>query len=108
VPVLPLIDLLILMGSASLGVGFFLKAVAITTHYNWTFLGFSSIDMVIIAGIFLVLALVLAARTWVKLNEPRLLAYRRRASEAELRWQNEALEAEALAEHREREPSASS
>ena len=107
-PVLPLIDLLILMGSASLGVGFFLKAVAITTHYNWTFLGFSSIDMVIIAGICLGFALTLAARTWVKLNEPRLLAYRRRATEAELRWQSEALDAELMAERREREPSASS
>jgi len=107
-PVLPLIDLMILLGSASLVVGFFLKAIAITTRYQWTLLGFSSIDMVIIAGICLAFALTLAARTWVKLNEPRLLALRRRASEAELRWQNDELEAEELAERREREPSASS
>ena len=107
-PVLPLIDLLILMGSVSLAAGFFLKAIAITTRYQWNILGFSSIDMVIIAGICLAFALTLAARTWVKLNEPRLLAFRRRASEAELRWQSEELEAEAQAERREREASASS
>jgi fumarate reductase subunit C len=108
VPVLPLIDLLILMGSLALALGFGLKAIAITTRYQLTILGFSSIDMVIIAGICLVFALTLAARTWVKLNEPRLLAYRRRPSEAELRWQSEALEAEVMAERRDREPSASS
>ena len=96
-PILPLIDLLILMGSASLVVGFVLKASAITTHYRPSILGFSSIDMVIIAGICLGFALTLAARTWVKLNEPRLLAFRRRASEAELRWQAEELEQEAEA-----------
>jgi len=103
VPVLPLIDLLILMGSVSLALGFGLKAITLTTHYNPTILGFSSIDMVIIAGICLAFALTLAARTWVKLNEPRLLAFRRRASEAELRWQSEELEAEELAARRERE-----
>ena len=106
-PVLPLIDLLILMGSLSLVLGFGLKAIAITTRYQPTILGFSSIDMVIIAGVCLAFALTLAARTWVKLNEPRLLAFRRRASEAELRWQSEELEAESQAERREREASAS-
>ncbi len=75
-PILPLIDLLILMSTASLLVGFVLKALAVTTHYRPAILGFSSLDFVIIAGIFLSLALVLAARTWVKLNEPRLLGVR--------------------------------
>ena len=107
-PVLPLIDRMILMGSLSLALGFGLKAIAITTRYQLTILGFSSIDMVIIAGICLAFALTLAARTWVKLNEPKLLAFRRRASEAELRWQSEELDAEALGERRDREPSASS
>jgi hypothetical protein len=107
VPVLPLIDLLILMGSLSLVLGFGLKAIAITTRYQPTILGFSSIDMVLIAGVCLAFALTLAARTWVKLNEPRLLAFRRRASEAELRWQSDELEAESQAERREREASAS-
>ena len=75
-PILPLIDLLILMSTASLLVGFVLKAVTIATRYQPAILGFSSLDFVIIAGVWLALALVLAARTWVKLNEPRLLGTR--------------------------------
>jgi hypothetical protein len=94
VPILPLIDLLILAGSFSLVVGFLMKAISITTHYQPTIFGFSSIDMVVIAGICLAFALTLGARTWVKLNEPRLMARRRRASEAELRWETEELEQE--------------
>ena len=75
-PILPLIDLLILMSTGSLLVGFVLKAIALTTRYQPTLLGFSSLDFVIIAAIFLGVTLVLAARTWVKLNEPRLQALR--------------------------------
>jgi hypothetical protein len=100
VPILPLIDLLILGGSVSLVVGFLFKAASITTVYRPTLFGFSSADFVLIAGICFGLALTLAARTWVKLNEPRLMAYRRRASEAELRWQAEELEHEESAEAR--------
>jgi len=94
VPVLPLIDLLILLGSGSLVIGFLFKAAAITTPYRPTLLGFSSLDFVLIAGICFAMALTLAARTWVKMNEPRLGALRRRASEAELRWQSEDLDQE--------------
>ena len=75
-PILPLIDLLILMSTGSLFVGFALKAIAITTSYRPTVLGFTSIDFVLITGICLGLALVLAARTYVKLNEPRMAALR--------------------------------
>ncbi len=96
-PILPLIDLLILGGSLSLVLGFGMKAISITTHYQPSILGFSAIDMVLIAGICLAFALTLAARTWVKLNEPRLMALRRRASEAELRWQTDELEQESEA-----------
>jgi hypothetical protein len=98
VPILPLIDLLILGGSLSLVLGFGMKAISITTHYRPTILGFSSIDMVVIAAVCLGFALTLAARTWVKLNEPRLMAFRRRATQAELRWQAEEIEQEAEAE----------
>jgi UDP-N-acetylmuramyl pentapeptide phosphotransferase/UDP-N-acetylglucosamine-1-phosphate transferase len=94
VPVLPLIDLLILLGTGSLMLGFVLKAAAIATRYSPTFLGFSPNDYVVIAGVCFGFALTLAARTWVKLNEPRLLARRWRASEAELRWEAEELEQE--------------
>ena len=74
--ILPLIDLLILMSTASLLFGFVLKAIDITTRYSPTVLGFSSLDFVIITGVCLALALVLAARTWVKLNEPKLRGVR--------------------------------
>jgi hypothetical protein len=94
VPILPLIDLMILMGTGSLMLGFVLKAAAIATRYSPTFLGFSSTDYVLIAGICFGFALTLAARTWVKLNEPRLMALRRRASEVELRWQEQELDQE--------------
>lgn len=75
-PVLPLIDLLILMSTGSLLIGFVLKAIALTTRYRPSVFGFSSVDFVIITGLGLGLALVLAARTYVKLNEHRLLAVR--------------------------------
>ena len=78
-PTLPLIDLLILAGTGSLVAGFVLKAIAITTHYRPSILGFSAVDFVIIAAICLGFAVTFAARTWVKLNEPRLIALRREA-----------------------------
>lgn len=101
-PILPLIDLLILMSTLSLLVGFVLKAISLTTHYHPAILGFSSLDFVIIAGIFLGLALVLAARTWVKLNEPRLLG--KHSQTGLLRRQRPAAFGEALEEPTE-EPS---
>jgi hypothetical protein len=75
-PVLPLIDLLILLSTGSLLIGFVLKAIALTTSYRPSVFGFSSVDFVIITGLGLALVLVLAARTYVKLNEHRLLAVR--------------------------------
>ncbi len=75
-PILPLIDLLILLSTGSLLVGFVLKAIALTTRYRPSVFGFSSLDFVIVTGLGLGLALVLAARTYVKLNEHRLLAVR--------------------------------
>jgi len=83
--VLPLVDLLILMGTGSVAVGFVLKGVALTTTYNPTFLGFSSLDMLLIALLCFGLALVLTARTWLKLNEPHLQALQRRIGEEEAR-----------------------
>jgi len=76
-PILPLIDLMILSGTGLLAVGFVLKVVAIATVYNPTVLGFSSMDFLTLAGVCWGLALVLAARAWVRLNEPNLVALRR-------------------------------
>jgi hypothetical protein len=81
--VLPLVDLVILLGTGSLGIGFVLKGVALTTTYNPTFLGFSSMDMLLIALTCFGLALVLTARTWLRLNEPHLQALERRLGEEE-------------------------
>ncbi len=77
-PVLPLVDLLILMGTASLGIGFVLKAIAVSTLYRPSILGFSSADFVLITGVCFGFAMVLIARTWLKLNEPGLLALQSR------------------------------
>ena len=83
--ILPLVDLLILLGSGSLAVGFVLKAVSMSTRYNPTFLAFSSVDMLLISGVCFGFALVLTARTWLKLNEPHLMALQRRIGEEEAR-----------------------
>jgi hypothetical protein len=78
VPILPIIDLLILMGWSSLMFGAFLKAIDITTRYRPAPLGLTSIDFAVIAAMCFGFALTLAARTWVKLHEPSLLDLRRR------------------------------
>ena len=83
--VLPLVDLLILFGTGSVAVGFVLKAVALTTVYRPTFLGFSSLDMLLIAALSFGMALAIAARTWLKLNEPHLQALERRIGEERAR-----------------------
>ena len=75
--ILPLIDLLVLLGSGTLLVGIVLKAADITTRFKAAILGFSSLDFLLMTGVFWGFALVLSARTWVKLNEPKLLELRR-------------------------------
>ncbi len=83
--ILPLIDLLILLGTGSLGIGFVLKVINVSTRYSPSILGFSSLDFVVIAGIFFAFAITLVARTWMKINEPRLAALRRDVLAAEAR-----------------------
>jgi len=80
VPVLPVIDLLIFLGWTAISVGAVLKAIYVTTSYRPTFLGLGPLDLLLVAGCFLLFAMALAARTWVKAHEPRLLASARRAS----------------------------
>ncbi len=95
--VLPLIDLLILAGTALLGVGFLLKAYAVVMSKGLAILGFSSMDFVVLAGVCWGLALVLAARSWVKLNEGNLMSLRREQVQAQARRQ--ALELEYAHDH---------
>jgi len=68
-PVLPLVDLLILLGTMALVIGFLLKAIAILTVFHPVLLGFTAVDFVLIAGVCMGFALTLVARTWLKLNE---------------------------------------
>jgi hypothetical protein len=82
VPVLPLIDLLILTGWTSLGIGAVLKAIAMTTVYRPTLLTLTSIDFVVVTAICFGFALTLAARSWVSLNEPRLIQLNHRKAQA--------------------------
>ena len=75
--ILPLIDLLILLGTGFLAIGGLLKVMYIATVYRWAPVGFTPMDFATLAIVCWVLALVLAARTWVKVNEPALHAVRR-------------------------------
>jgi hypothetical protein len=85
VPILPIVDLLILSGTGSLIIGFILKAVSVATHYNPAIMGFSSVDFVLVAGVCLALALTLVARSWLKLNEPAVMAMRGQIGEERAR-----------------------
>jgi hypothetical protein len=90
--ILPLIDFLILAGTGTLVTGFLMKAIAITTVYRPSILGFTSIDFVVMSGVCWGFALVLAARSWVRLNEPGLLAVRREEVHARALRQAKALD----------------
>ncbi len=105
-PVLPLIDLLILAGWTSLMLGALLKAIDITTRYTPAVLGLSSIDFAVVAAICFAFALTLAARTWVKLNEPRLAELRRSQLEVAGRRRVQELEGTAGVAEPSREPEA--
>ena len=76
-PVLPIIDLLIFLGWTTLAAGGILKAIYIATSYRPTLLSLTPLDLLFVALALLGLALTLAARTWVRLNEPELVARRR-------------------------------
>ena len=77
-PVLPLIDLLLLAGWTSLLVGFVLKVVYLTTSYRPTILTLTPSDFLDVAIAAMLFAIALAARTWVKSQEPAASAARRR------------------------------
>ena len=77
-PVLPLIDALILTGWSSLMVAAVLKGITMSTTYNPTIVGLSARDFLLFAGICMLFSLTLAARTWVKANEPRIMRERAR------------------------------
>jgi len=98
IPILPIIDLLILLAWTSLAAGGALKLVNVVFSKFWTLLGFAPFDFFLIAGVLLVFALTLVGRTWVKANEPAVLAAKRadatREAYAELRPEAAASEQE--------------
>jgi hypothetical protein len=65
-PILPIIDLLILMAWTSLFAAVGVKAIHVATHYRPLIFGLGALDLVIMATVMLIFALALAARTWVK------------------------------------------
>jgi hypothetical protein len=97
-PVLPIIDLLIFLGWTTLAAGGLLKAIYIATSYRPTLFSLTPADLLLVALAFLGLALTLAARTWVKLNEPRLLGDRRTAASREAMARAAALDQAAAAQ----------
>lgn len=89
-PVLPLIDLLILLGWSSVMLAVALKAIWMTTVYRPTVLSLTPQDLLLGGAVLLLFALTLAARTWVKLNEGRLGgAYGRGEQDLQGRWASE-------------------
>ena len=77
-PVLPLIDLLLLSGWTALLVGFVLKVIHMSTTYRPTILTLAPNDFLEMAVAAMLFAIALAARTWVKTQDPGTTAARRR------------------------------
>lgn len=107
-PILPIIDLLIVSGWTALMVGAALKAIDMTTRYQPAIAGLSSIDFAVIAAVCFGFALTLAARTWVRLNEPALLALKRRQMQEEGRRRARELVDEVELEQAPRRPAVAS
>ena len=82
----PLIDLLVITGSGFLAIGSVLKFVAVATRFQPHILGLSSVDFLLMCGVCWGGSLVLAARTWVQLNEPELIRQRRERLQQEASW----------------------
>jgi hypothetical protein len=79
-PVLPIIDLLILMGWTSLFGAFALKAIYVTTSYHPSLFGLGPLDLTILSAVMLLFALAVSARTWVKSLERSGLSPNERAA----------------------------
>src|SRR5512134_2701133 len=76
-PVLPLIDLFLLLAWTSLVWAVVQKGLWLAFAKAFTVLGLTPYDFVLVAGVCLLFALALAARVWVKAHEPALLRLRR-------------------------------
>jgi hypothetical protein len=75
-PILPLIDLMILIAWTCLIVAVVQKVLSMALALRTAIFGMTPYDFVLVAGVSLLFALALAARAWVKANQARLLGSR--------------------------------
>jgi membrane protein implicated in regulation of membrane protease activity len=68
-PILPIIDLLILMAWTVLFGAFGLKLIGLTTSYSPTLFGLGPLELTLIAAVLLLFAIALALRTWLRSQE---------------------------------------
>jgi hypothetical protein len=76
-PILPLIDLMILLAWTCLTIAFVEKAIGMALATRAHAFGMAPFDWVVCAGVALLFALALAARVWVRTVEPQALRLRR-------------------------------
>ena len=76
-PILPLIDLMILIAWTCLIVAVVQKALWMALAVRTSVFGMTPYDFVLVAGVSLLFALALAARAWVKANQARLMGSKR-------------------------------
>lgn len=81
VPVLPFVDLLILLASACLVCGGTLKTIYVMTALSFTPLGLNPLHFVMIAALLLLLAIALTGRAWLIAHEPNQVIADQRAHE---------------------------
>ena len=79
-PILPIVDLMILMAWTSLLGAFVLKAIRVTTSYDPSLFGLGPMELTFVAAVLLLFALTLTARTWLKERESVGRAARDRAA----------------------------
>ncbi|MEE3328596.1 MAG: hypothetical protein VX252_14755 [Myxococcota bacterium] len=70
-PILPIIDLLILMAWTVLFGAFGLKLIALTTSYSPALFGLGPFEFTVIAAVLLLFAIALASRTWLRAQESK-------------------------------------
>jgi hypothetical protein len=80
-PILPIVDLMILMAWTSLLGAFVLKAIRLTTSYHPSLFGLGPMEMTLLAAVLLLFALTLTARTWLKERESAGSSARDRAAD---------------------------
>jgi len=79
-PILPIIDLLILMAWTVLFGAFGLKLIALTTSYSPALFGLGPFEFTVVAAVLLLFAIALASRTWLRSQESKNSGARMRAA----------------------------